>query len=94
MWKRLGIRIFSNEFIVLLSLYDKGSMTTGQLLACSPASPGVFYVALRRLSDLKHIREVPATGDGRQKLHELSERSQRLMEQIHFELSEWAKRLK
>jgi DNA-binding MarR family transcriptional regulator len=94
MWKRLGIRTFSSEFIVLLSLYDKGRMTTGQLLSFNHASPGVFYVTLRRLSDLKHIREVPTTSDGRQKLHELSERSKRLMEQIHFELSEWAKRLK
>lgn len=90
---RLGIRLLSNEFNVLVMLYDKGQLTTGQLLSFNGASAGVFYITLRRLTDLKHIRELSVPGDGRQKLHQLTERSQVLMEQLHREMSEWAARL-
>lgn len=93
MRKRLNIRVFSNESQILLMLYDRGKLTTGQLRSYLSASPGVFYVTLRRLVDLKHIRDLPAPGDGRQKLHELTERSRALMEQIHMELRQWAARL-
>lgn len=88
-----GIRLLTNEFKVLVMLYDRGELTTGQLLAYNGASAGVFYITLRRLSDLKLIRELSVPGDGRQKLHQLTERSQVLMEQLHREMSEWAARL-
>jgi DNA-binding MarR family transcriptional regulator len=93
MRKRLNIRIFSNESQILLMLYDRGKLTTGQLRSYLSASPGVFYVTMRRLVDLKHIRDLPAPGDGRQKLHELTARSSALLEQVHLELRQWAARL-
>ena len=93
MRERLKIRIFSNEFQILLMLYDKGLLTTGQLLALIDASPGVFYIALRRLTDLRHIRELPDPADGRQKLNHLTDQARDILDQIHLELREWSLRL-
>ncbi|KPL66971.1 hypothetical protein SZ64_02000 [Erythrobacter sp. SG61-1L] len=89
----LRTKVFSGEFQILLWLYDEECLTTGELLARSDTSPGAFYMALKRLADLRLIDDLPDHADRRRKLHRLTGKTRAALDEFYIGLREWANNL-
>lgn len=45
----LGVSVFSHEFEIILTLYDEGAATAGELLSRSSASNTTYYTTLKKI---------------------------------------------
>jgi DNA-binding MarR family transcriptional regulator len=86
---RLGIRQFSSEYQILINLYDRCELSTGDLLATSSVSATKFYLSLRKL----HAQGLLLTGlddrDKRKVRYRLTDKARSNMDEIHRRVLVW-----
>lgn len=86
---RLGNRQFSSEYQILINLYDRCELSTGDLLATSSVSATKFYLSLRKL----HAQGLLLTGlddrDKRKVRYRLTDKARSNMDEIHRRVLVW-----
>lgn len=70
---RLGIKVFSPDYQILVHLYERGSATSGELRALSDISPASFQTHLRDLGLRDMVRWDADHADSRRRRYYLSD---------------------
>jgi DNA-binding MarR family transcriptional regulator len=86
----LGVRILSPEFEILLSLYDHGDFSAGELQLRSTASSTAFYLRLKLLARAGAIRLDKGTADRRVSRYTLAPETRRILDEAFGALDDWA----
>ena len=79
--QRLGIRVMSCDYAIMLELHERVSAASGELLLSCPASPATFQAHLRGLTQRGLVEWQFDAADGRRRIYRLSDRVRELFNQ-------------
>lgn len=88
--EKLGVRLLSPELEILLSLYDHGDFSAGELQLQSSASSTAFYAKLKLLTEAGAIRLDRAQEDRRVSVYTLAPETRRILDDVFRALDGWA----
>jgi len=89
MTNKLGVKILSPEFEILLSLYDHGGFTAGELQLKSSASASAFYARLKLLIGSGTVRLDKGTADRRISFYTLAPATRRILDEALHVIDGW-----
>lgn len=87
---KLGVKILSPEFEILLTLYDQGELNAGALQIRSGVSSTAFYARLKMLAAGGHLRLDKGKDDRRVSVYALTAGTQRILDEAFRALGGWA----
>ena len=76
--QRLGIRVLSCDYTIMLELYERGAATSGEMLHGCPAFPATFQAHLRGLTQRGLVEWQIDGKDSRRRVYRLSEQTREL----------------
>ena len=87
---KLGVKILSPEFEILLTLYDHGDLSAGELQVRSGVSSTAFYARLKLLAAAGHLRLAKDQDDRRVSVYALTAGTERILDESFRALGSWA----
>ena len=87
---KLGVKILSPEFEILLTLYDHGDLSAGELQLRSGVSSTAFYAKLKLLAAGGHLRLDKGKDDRRVSVYALTAGTERILNEAFRALGGWA----
>ena len=89
-WDRLKVRFFSCEFQIILTIFEFGTCSAGELCRLCDNSNTTFYTALKRLAANRLIQAEQVASDHRLKRYHLPEPVRIEIEALLRDLRNWA----
>ncbi|MCP5379015.1 MAG: MarR family transcriptional regulator [Novosphingobium sp.] len=79
--QKLGIRVLSCDYAIMLELHERSAATSGELLLGCPGSPATFQAHLKGLAQRGLVEWNVDEADGRRRVYRLSDQARELFNQ-------------